>query len=966
MKKIASIVLCMFLSNFSFAKPQVYKDPKYTDLINAIEQKKQNRLKKIKLFQNVSGQLLKFTISPNQPKVKEDITFFIQPITGFTDSEIILEALFDQKSITANLAHPTFDMWIYHLGSLTEIKNYNLQAKIFIQDKNSASLLREAIYKLVSEIEALNQKISQETDSAIISQLRLQRDDKSAQKDDLVNTLLNLKTEVATENFSFDLKEDQSQTEYPQISSVSPNAINSNTATDLIITGFNFNATSAVKVSGQMMNIFSRTATELKIRLQPLPPGLYDLEVINIENNVIKNTILKNALFIQKDIQGDPTTPPTAIITVAHKQENLGVAIQASSQNSFDSNHKNLRFEWKFISTPQMSNQAVSLNPISTYATFNFTPDVPGFYILELKAFQTQDPFLISSPAYYAIEILAPANRAPVIQQASISALINQSVQKQLQVYDQDFWQAHKFVITKNPNLGSATISSDGLITFNAGSVTGADTIEVTVYDNGNPILNHVISIPINVVATNLAPVISSVFVQNRSQDLPIRSLIAVQGVSDPDGTISEIKVVMGDGTTEYAPVSGPNFGLVIHNYFSYATYNATAYIKDNLGAVTTYPFTVNVTNTDSPIPKFFVNQFSCSSAPCTISADATLSTDSNGIVQYRWLWGDNSVEEFGGITYMSRLHTFNSVGTYKIRLRVRDQYLSQAEGFATVYVGVPAPTTGSPSSIAYVPASSREILVNTPYMLDASRSFDPNPNGALTNFSWNFNCVNSSCQGSGVTTSVTYSEPTNYNPILTVTNALGGTTFGYGSAEITTVNAGHAPKSIMTVNNQVILFTDVIGTAPLTVNLDSSKSFDYDGSINSRYWDFGDGTFNDTNAITVQKIYSTAGVYFVMLAVKDNDGNYMRLWQKIIVNPAIKNNSSLMAKQKSPKDFDEPSNDQEQALSNSCGEKNAMACFELSKIYQARGDTFVADQLKNRSCQLGYVVACGLMKVWK
>ena len=101
------------------------------------------------------------------------------------------------------------------------------------------------------------------------------------------------------------------------------------------------------------------------------------------------------------------------------------------------------------------------------------------------------------------------------------------------------------------------------------------------------------------------------------------------------------------------------------------------------------------------------------------------------------------------------------------------------------------------------------------------------------------------------------------------------------------------------------------------------------------------------------------------MLAVKDNDGNYMRLWQKIIVNPASKK-ISLMTKQKSPKDFDEPSNDQEQALSNSCGEKNAMACFELSKIYQARGDTFVADQLKNRSCQVGYVLACGSMKVWK
>ena len=68
--------------------------------------------------------------------------------------------------------------------------------------------------------------------------------------------------------------------------------------------------------------------------------------------------------------------------------------------------------------------------------------------------------------------------------------------------------------------------------------------------------------------------------------------------------------------------------------------------------------------------------------------------------------------------------------------------------------------------------------------------------------------------------------------------------------------------------------------------------------------------------------------------------------------------------KNKSPRgDYDdEPSFDDNQGLSNACGAKNAMACYELSKIYEARGDIFVAEQLRQRSCVLGYAPACGSM----
>lgn len=59
-------------------------------------------------------------------------------------------------------------------------------------------------------------------------------------------------------------------------------------------------------------------------------------------------------------------------------------------------------------------------------------------------------------------------------------------------------------------------------------------------------------------------------------------------------------------------------------------------------------------------------------------------------------------------------------------------------------------------------------------------------------------------------------------------------------------------------------------GETPLTVNFDASGSYDFDGSIVSTTWDFGDGA--NGSGTTAQHVYSDPGNFTVILTVEDDD----------------------------------------------------------------------------------------------
>lgn len=94
---------------------------------------------------------------------------------------------------------------------------------------------------------------------------------------------------------------------------------------------------------------------------------------------------------------------------------------------------------------------------------------------------------------------------------------------------------------------------------------------------------------------------------------------------------------------------------------------------------------------------------------------------------------------------------------------------------------------------------------------------------------------------------------------------------------------SGTPPNQVPTAS---FTATPVGGTSPMTVALNAAASYDLDGSIQSYYWDFGDGSYG--SGITTSHQYAVPSVYTPMLTVTDNSGATGTSWTSVTVNPPL------------------------------------------------------------------------------
>jgi PKD repeat protein len=192
--------------------------------------------------------------------------------------------------------------------------------------------------------------------------------------------------------------------------------------------------------------------------------------------------------------------------------------------------------------------------------------------------------------------------------------------------------------------------------------------------------------------------------------------------------------------------------------------------------------------------------------------------------------------------------HTYASGGAYNARLTVADSNGATGTKFRIIAI----------NPVAAFTSSCKGLTCN----FDASGSKDSS--GTIASYAWNFG---DGVTGAGITASHTYAVGNSYNVTLTVAD-----TTGANGTQTTVVNVNTPPVASFT-----------FACSGLTCSFNGSGSRDYDGTITSYAWNFGDGTAASGPAVT--HTYAAGGQYTVSLTVMDNAGATNAQSQTVVAN---------------------------------------------------------------------------------
>jgi len=298
---------------------------------------------------------------------------------------------------------------------------------------------------------------------------------------------------------------------------------------------------------------------------------------------------------------------------------------------------------------------------------------------------------------------------------------------------------------------------------------------------------------------------------------------------SDSDGTIASWSWDFGDGatSTDQNPA----------HQFDDGTYTVTLTVTDDDGATDEYSDTITVLNI-LPVADFTFTP----SNPCT--ADTVQFTDQSNdpdgtVISWNWDFGDG-----GTSSQESPSYSYSDDGTFTVILTVTDN-----DGGTDAYSDtITVTNVGPTAAFSYTPAdpTTQDIVSFTDQSTD--------PDGFIASWSWDF--------GDGATS--TMENPTHqynngeYTVILTVTDDDGA--IDTTQDTITVTNAppqadfSYSPADPTT--QDIVSFTDT--------------STDFDGTVVSWSWDFGDGATSTDQNPTHQ---FDDGTYTVTLTVTDDDG---------------------------------------------------------------------------------------------
>lgn len=325
---------------------------------------------------------------------------------------------------------------------------------------------------------------------------------------------------------------------------------------------------------------------------------------------------------------------------------------------------------------------------------------------------------------------------------------------------------------------------------------------------------------------------------QSGSKPLEI-SFDASSSLASEEAAISKFIWNFGDGSPE-VEFSGLN-PQTAHTYAASGVYTPTLTVIDSASISASFSRVINVFEGNNlPVALFSADPVDGFN-PLTVNFDASDSFDPNGsITSYKWFYGDGF--EGSGIT---STHTYILPGTYLARLQVRDNEGGETiSDYQEVNVSYNAP-----------PIASLNCKNIAPQTIECSAANSSDPDGTLTNYTYEFSDGTIESGAFLTSTTKTFSNPGDVFVTLIVTDNRGA--------------ISSIVDSVVLVPNQApIANFNCSPNGANKVTCSGSSSSDPDGEIASYTFDMGDGT--TLTGETINHEYLLPGDYTVSLSVAD------------------------------------------------------------------------------------------------
>jgi PKD repeat protein len=315
---------------------------------------------------------------------------------------------------------------------------------------------------------------------------------------------------------------------------------------------------------------------------------------------------------------------------------------------------------------------------------------------------------------------------------------------------------------------------------------------------------------------------------------------------NDTNKTLTSFEWDFGDGT----PVVRSR--EISHTFSANGVYNVILTITDSAGDSVQEVQEIEVTDElMAPEAKIISTPaVLVGNVPFTVNFNGNASIDLDGeIVSYKWFFGDESPQEAGPLV----THTYNSVGTYTVRLEVEDN--DNKKGTTTSVVTVRDALKVGPKIELTTEPSPAQGNVPLTITFDASNTIDED--GEILSYEWDFGDGSKIIQTTAPKTTYKYQKVGLWPVTLTVYDDDGLST----SKTIKVAVNTEAPVADFEASKQSAY-------APAEIIFDAANST---GNIVDYTWNFGDGNLD--SGIVVNHLYQKSGSYNVILTVEDAQG---------------------------------------------------------------------------------------------